>query len=229
MYIGRTIHRPNLLLNDVSLAVVDEVRDLGVIIDSRHTFHTHIKQTVVRAGVRANLIHHKCFISRDIFTLVRVFKIYVRPLLEYASCTWSPHHILKIKQVESVQRKFTKRMPGYASLSYEDRLLRLELDSLEMRRLRQDLLFTYKIVFNLVDKAANNMFTLADTLYSIRTRGHPYKLHLHNSRIDVRKYFFSERVIIPWNNLPATPEHFSSLLSFKRFINSVDLKKNMFH
>ena len=58
MYNGHTLYKPNLLLNDVSLAVVDEVRDLGVIIDSRLTFHTHIKQTVVHATVRANLIHN---------------------------------------------------------------------------------------------------------------------------------------------------------------------------
>jgi ribonucleases P/MRP protein subunit RPP40 len=166
MYIGNTLCKPSLLLNDVSLAVVEQVKDLGVLIDSRLSFTPHIKEAVVRANVRANLIH-KCFISRDVFTLVRAFKVYVRPLLEYASCTWSPHHTLKIKQIESVQRKFTKRLPGYASLSYENRLLRLDLDSLEMRRLRQDLLFTYKIVFNLINGAANNMFTLTNTiLYS---------------------------------------------------------------
>jgi len=93
----------------------------------------------VRASVRANLIH-KCFISRDAFTLIRAFKVYVRPTLEYASCTWSPHHILKIQQVESVQRKFTKRLPGYASLCYKERLSCRDLNSLEMRRLPRDLL-----------------------------------------------------------------------------------------
>jgi len=224
MYIGNTNCKPSLLLNNVCLAVVDEAKDLGVVIDSRLTFHTHIKQNVVRASVRANLIH-KCFISRDVFTLIRAFKVYARPLLEYqyASCTWSPHHILQIKQVESVQRKFTKRLPGYASLCYKDRLSRLDLDSLEMRRLRFDLLYTYKIVFNLVSEAASDMFTLTNTLYSTRTRGHPYKLYLHNSFIDVRKHFFCERIVIPWNNLPATSEHFSSFSSFKCFINSVDL------
>jgi len=157
----------------------------------------------VRASVRANLIH-KCFISRDAFTLTHAFKIYFRPILQYASCTWSPHHILKIQQVENVQRKFAKRLPGYASLCYTKRLSRLDLDSLEMRRLRHHLLYTYTIVFNLVSEAANDMFTLANTLHS--TRGHPYKLYLHNSFIfiDVRKYFFCERIVITWNNLPAT-------------------------
>jgi len=90
------------------IAVVDKVNDLGVVIDSRLMFHTHIRTNVVRASVRAKLIH-KCFISRDAFTRIRAFKVYVKAILEYASCTWSPHHILKIQPVENVQRKFTKR------------------------------------------------------------------------------------------------------------------------
>ena len=104
---------------------------------------------------------------------------------------------------------------------------RLGLDSLEMRRLRQDLLFTYKILFNLVSGAADNMFTLTNALYSVRTRGHPYKLYLHNNRIDVRKHFFCERVIRPWNSLPATSDNFSCLSSFKHFISSVDLAEHV--
>jgi len=107
MYIGKINCKPSLLLNNVYLAVVDEVNDLGEVIDSRLTFHTHIRKNVVRASVRASLVH-KCFISRDVFTLIRAFKVYVRPILEYAPCTWSPHHNLKIRQVETVQRKFTK-------------------------------------------------------------------------------------------------------------------------
>jgi len=47
-----------------------------MVIDSRLKFHTRIRKNVVRASVRANLIH-KCFISRDAFTLIRAFKVYV--------------------------------------------------------------------------------------------------------------------------------------------------------
>jgi len=60
---------------------VDEVNDLGAVIDSRLTFRTHIRQNVMHASIGANLIH-KCFISRAIFTLIRAFKVYVRPILE---------------------------------------------------------------------------------------------------------------------------------------------------
>jgi len=65
------------------------------------------------------------------------------------------------------------------------------------------------------------MFTLP-ALCTILTLGHAYKLDPHNNRIDVRNFFFSERVIAPWNNLPATIEHFSSISSFKYLINLTD-------
>jgi hypothetical protein len=61
-----------------------------VVVDSCLKFDAHIHQIVVRAFVRANLIH-KCFASRDIFTLIRALKVYVTLMVEYASCAYSPY------------------------------------------------------------------------------------------------------------------------------------------
>ena len=51
----------------------------------------------------------------------------------------------------------------------------------------------------------------------------PYKLFPHCNRVDLCKYFFSQRIIDTWNSLPARPNDFSSLARFKRFIRSTDL------
>ena len=69
----------------------------------------------------ANLIH-KCFLSRHIPTLIRAFAVYVRPLLEYASPVRNPHLVQDIKRIESVQKRFTKRLPGMANRTYRERL-----------------------------------------------------------------------------------------------------------
>jgi len=140
-----------MTLNDNILPVVDEVKNLGVIVDSHLSFDVHISKTVARAFTRANLIH-KCFTSRDAATLWRAFVVYVWPLLEYGlPRVWSPHRVGQVKRVESVQRKFTKRLPGHYSLDCKSRLMRLHADSLELRRLRYDLIYTYKVVFGLVN------------------------------------------------------------------------------
>jgi len=161
MYVGNAQSKPSLVSNDAKMAIVAKVKDLGVIVDSRLNFDTHIRQAVARAFVRSNVIH-KCFVSHDVFNLVHAFKVYVLSIIEYASCVWSPYHVNLVKLIESVQRKFTKRLPGYASLSYKDRLSHLALHSLELRCLRYDLLLTYKIVFRLTDIVASDMFTLTN-------------------------------------------------------------------
>jgi len=129
----------------------------------------------------------------------------------------------QIKQIESVQRSSTRRLIYRTSIDYKTRLLRLGVDSLEIRRLRQDLIHTYTIVFGLVTNAGNAFFTLANSNANINTRGHMYKLFPHQSRIDAPKYFFTERVVRVWNGLPAEQRHFSSLMQFKNFINSLNL------
>ena len=168
---------------------------------------------------------HKCFTSRDAATLWRAFVVCVRPLLEYATCVWSPHRLGQIKHVESVQRQFTKRLPGYGSLDYRSRLTRLHADSLQLRRLRHDLIYTYKVIFGLVNGAGDDLFTLTSLINSSGTRGHAYKLFPHYNRVDLHKHFFSERIIDIWNSLPAKLDHFNSLSRFTHFILSTDLSR----
>jgi len=45
-------------------------------------------------------------------------------------------------------------------------------------------------VFGLTDVVVSDVFTLTSSLHYIYTRGHAYKLYLHNSRIGVRSSFF---------------------------------------
>jgi len=74
---------------------------------------------VSKAHQRANAIHG-AFVSRDTSVLVRAFLVYVRPLVEYNSIMWSPHLKQDIEAVESVQRRFTRRLPGFKKFSYAE-------------------------------------------------------------------------------------------------------------
>ena len=105
---------------------------------------------------------------------MRAFNTYVRPLLEYASPVWSPQYNYLVDKVESVQRRFTKRLPGYNTLDYPTRLISLEQCSLEKRRIVHDLVLAYKIVFRLVDVQTSLFFTLRND--AAPTRGNPYKV-----------------------------------------------------
>jgi hypothetical protein len=115
----------------------------------------------------------KYFSSRDSSLLLHAFWTFVRPLLEFSSIIWSPYYINDINRTESVQRSLTKAIDKLHFCSYKERLLNLNLDSLQYRRLKADLLMCYKILHGLVDIEASCIFTRA--LCTV-TRGNSFKL-----------------------------------------------------
>jgi len=75
----------------------------------------------------------------------------------------------------------------------------LELDSLELRRVRADLLFTYKLVFGfLIDASLHDFFI---PHFNESRRGHYYKLYLPTCKSNIRSNSFNYRVIQKWNSI----------------------------
>jgi hypothetical protein len=184
--------------------------------DNHLDFSQHVTNLAAKCHQTANLIL-KCFRSGDATCLVMAFKTYVRPRLEYCSSAWNPTLIKNIEILEKVQRRFTKRIPKMKHLTYHQRLTKLQLESLELRRIRADLILTYKLVFGLLDVEVSDFFILRTR--SI-TRGHQYRLSLPTCSSSTRQNFFTYRVIKIWNSLPLDSTDFSSLHRFKNSLTS---------
>lgn len=120
--------------------------DLGVTVDTNLRFTKHYRLMANKASHRASLIL-RCFMCRDPNVLFKAFTVYVRPLLEYCSPVWAPVYKGDIDLLERVQRRFTKRLNGLENLPYADRLQLLgNAETLELRRLKYDIIMIYKIV-----------------------------------------------------------------------------------
>ena len=89
-------------------------------------------------------------------------------------------------------------IPSISALTYEERLERTGLISLENRRLRADLLEVFKILKGVVKVDPATHFSMSDR----RSRGHTLKLEKPRARLELRRHFFSNRVIDAWNSLP---------------------------
>ena len=108
-------------------------------------------------------------------------------------------YFAQILQIESVQRTFTKRVPGCQHLPYHERLATLKLQSLEHRRLIADLVMCYNIVRNLNCLNTTDFFNI-NTNNSLR--GHSFKLVVPIAKTNIRKFFFACRIVPVWNSLP---------------------------
>ena len=91
----------NLLVGDELFNVLDNVRDRGILVDSKLTFTSHIDSVIAKAKQRIYLIF-KSFESRRIALLIFAYKTYILPILDFFSSVWSPHKLTDIDRLEDV-------------------------------------------------------------------------------------------------------------------------------
>ena len=177
---------------------VTSIIDLGITIDSTLDFSSHIKKMVKKAK-QTSWVTLKCFTSGNRANLLRAYTTYVRPKLEYCTQVWSPQTKAEAFLIERVQKHFTRQIyfrSGLKKAPYEKRLRTLKLDSLEDRRIKQDLSLAHKI-FHELSFCPN----LLRRKHIARPLIHNFRLQQDRLAPKYRSLFFSNRIVPLWNNL----------------------------
>ena len=171
--------------------------------------------------------------TNDFKVLIKAYTTYLRPLFEYATCIWNPHMIKDIEIVENVQKYFTRSVFKRCftnKAEYLKCLNKFGLETLEYRRLKFDLIMCFKIMRNLVDIDIEDLFgkqpeTINDAQSGLRSY-HQQKITIGKTpKQDTRRYFFSERIVLVWNELPPDVISVHNLDTFKSKLTATDLCK----
>ena len=86
-------------------------KDLGVTCDQKLKFRQHIDTQAAKANRMVGL-RRRSFVYLDKDTFSTLFKVIVRPHLEYGNTIWAPSLKKDKDLIESVQRRATKLVPG---------------------------------------------------------------------------------------------------------------------
>ena len=105
---------------------------------------------------------------------------------------------------------------GMGEDEYSVRLSKTKLLSLEMRRLRSDLIKVFKIMHNLEGVKREDFFQLRT---ATGRKGHSLTILKQHCRLNVRKYFFTHRVVDTWNKLSEDTVNSKTVNSFKNQID----------
>lgn len=208
--------RNSYILNNVSIGVANTEKDLGVIANDSFQWDDQIKTCISKANKMIAWVTRN-LINRDKKVLLNIYKTIVRPNLEYCAQLWSPvaahGNWNLILLLEGVQRRFTRLVNGIGTLPYSERLEALNLTTLAERRLRGDLIETFKIVNNLVSYG-RDIFCLGRSGRNILSKSRKFK----SSSTKVNNLFkssLSQRITHYWNRLPSHVKSSNDVNSFK--------------
>ncbi|XP_076059106.1 uncharacterized protein LOC143035878 [Oratosquilla oratoria] len=162
--------------------IVSSEKELGVIINKDMSPKKHINKTV---GETYNLFKSVkvAFNCLDEVMVKKILVTLIRPRLEYSVTLWTPSTKKNIKKLERIQRATTKMAPTLSKLTYEQRLSKLELPTLEQRRERGDLLAIYRIMKGMEVLDREDLLKWDKR----KTRGHEKKLKKDSYRRDLKK------------------------------------------
>ena len=166
---------------------VSKIKDLGVMMDQKLTFTEHVQLVSCKSYKILGFINrHLKEFPIDTFKLAYISL--VRSILEYNCTVWSPFYQINIKTLEGVQNKFlricsSKLGIGHQGYQYNYQELRkvLKLDSLELRRTKNDLMFLHHLISGEIDcSLLLEKFKLRCPSRS--TRNHPvFKVDFHKT------------------------------------------------
>ena len=198
LHIGNCNPYKRYKMKGKKLEHINEEKDLGVIIDNELKFHKQTAAAVKKANSSLGIIK-KSFALLDETTLPLLYTPLVRTHLEYGNVIWGPFFKEDAKLVEKVQKRATKLVPELRNMAYEERLRKLNLPSLQHRRRRGDMIFTYKIMSGKVKLDPSEIFTMAKKTM----RSHKYKIQKTKVNSTRKTNAFSNRIVHDWNILPS--------------------------
>ena len=116
-----------------------------------------------------------CFNTDNANALIRGYKSFVRPLLEYCSTVWNPfihakYYLGMTDELENIQRYFTRRLYYRCRLDcnhgYLERINNPQLESLELRRIYNDMTMVFKIVHKFLNLNESDLLTMCNTTHN---------------------------------------------------------------
>jgi len=140
-----------------------QIRDLGVLLDSKLTFSHHVDATMAKANRMLGLLIRSMQMPNcprqdrfDHKAVMCAFNAHVRSVLEYTSVIWSGAAVTHLARLERLQHRFlmwlgARTQSQCPPMDYDSLLLHFNTMSIKARFIQADIMFMYKVLHQRID------------------------------------------------------------------------------
>jgi Reverse transcriptase (RNA-dependent DNA polymerase) len=210
------------MINNTLLRRVFDIRDLGVILDSKLNFKKQIDKVVASGKTILGFVKRRAKEFQDPYLTKQLFNTLVLPVIEYVSPIWAPYRDVDIKRIESIQKQFllfALRHLGFTGPQlppYRNRLLLIDMIPLEERRRLASALLVFDILkSNINVPELKDRLTVNSNHYSTRSRRF-LREEIHHS-----DFAYYEVISTGIRNFNSFAEHFDQVISKNTFKNRI--------
>ena len=217
--IGKKTHTQNITfnLNGFNIKCDDEVKLLGVTIDFKLDFNTHISNICKKAARQLNVLKrigtHLTRLSK-----LTIYHSFIMSNLSYCPLTWHFCSEQNTKKIEKIQERALRFIYDDYTNSYNTLLEQSKLPALKIRRLRTMALETYKIINKSSPEFLHNLVNIKENSYNFRYKGIADIPRPKTTRYGKKSFSYEAAKL--WNSLPNEARSLSTFGQFKNFIST---------
>lgn len=189
---------PKLEISGIPIDKLEEVKFLGVIVDSNLNFKPHIHQLSVKLAQLSGVIGSiKYILSKP--QLVLIYNALILPHLTYCSLIWGLNYHTSLKRLLLLQKRIARHILG---LNYRDSVTHrfgdLKILTVYIILKYRAVLFAHKYLNNVLPRALQNILEIRDPVVDTRNRN---MLFIPFTRLNYRKHTVRFSVPEIWNEL----------------------------
>ena len=206
------------------IQIKETAKDLGVFASNDLMFKEHIDKIVTSSRMVMGMLF-RTFSTRDKVPMIKMFNTYIKSKLEYCCIVWSPVQQAYINELEKIQKTFTSKINGMEELDYHERLIKLDMYSLERRRDRYFIIYGWQQIEGLKENVLDLKTSWIGMSRRIISKRIPYQVEGRRlRRADTTKVFNcpARKVGRLFNSIPASIRNLTGVTT-DTFKNHLDL------
>ena len=205
-----------LSLSGVDLPISETVKLLGLYIDHKLNFNEHVSKLCKKAGFHVSAMSRVAKYL-DTKSLLNVFHAFIRSNFQYSNIVWHFTSKPSILKMEKIQRRALRIVFNDYTSSYADLLLKANVSSLYVSRLKNILIETFKTINKINPQFLHDLFEINDTEYALRDPLPLLPPKFHTTTYGRNSFTFEASKL--WNNLPNDLKHIRDLDEFSSEIH----------